>query len=55
MIKTTRYCDICGKEQHKTYDTFYEMILPKRDCIMEDIILSEEKSDICKECLKKLY
>lgn len=54
MIKTTRYCDICGREQHKAYDNFYQMILPARDC-MGDINLPEEKSDICKECLKNLY
>lgn len=54
MIKTTRYCDICGREQHKTYDTFYQMILPARN-YMGDIILSEEESDICKECFKKLH
>ena len=54
MIKTTRYCDICGREQHKNYDNFYQMLLPKRDC-MGDIILSEEKSDVCKSCLKKIY
>lgn len=54
MIKTTRYWDICGREQHKTYDKFYQVILPARD-YMGDINLSEEKSDICKECLKNLY
>ncbi len=54
MIKTTRYCDICGREQHQNYDNFYQMLLPERD-YMGNIILSEEKSDICKECLKKLY
>ena len=54
MIKTIRYCDICGREQHKTYDNFYQMILPARD-YMGDINLAEEKSDICKECLKNLH
>lgn len=54
MIKTTRYCDICGREQHKNYDTFYQMILPARE-YLGDIILPEEESDICKECLQKIY
>ena len=54
MIKTTKYCDICGREQHKNYDTFYQMILPARN-YMGDIILPEEESDICKECLKNLH
>ena len=54
MIKTIKYCDICGREQHKNYDVFYQMFLPKRDC-MGDIILSEGKSDICKSCLKEIY
>lgn len=55
MVKTTRYCDICGREQHKHYDVFYQMLLPRRDICTEDIILSEEESDICKQCLTKLY
>ena len=54
MIKTTRYCDICGREQHKNYDNFYQTFLPERD-YMGDINLSEDKKDICKECLNKLY
>lgn len=54
MIKTIRYCDICGRKQHKTDDNFYQMTLPARD-YMGDITLSEEKSDICKECLQNLY
>ena len=54
MIKTTRYCDICGREQYKNYDNFYEMFLPERD-IDGEIILSNDKQDICKECLKKIY
>ena len=54
MIKITKYCDICGREQHKTYDTFYQMILPERDC-MGDINLSEDEKDICKGCLKNIY
>ena len=54
MIKTIRYCDICGREQHKFYDNFYQMLLPERD-YNGDIILSENKSDICKECYKKIH
>ena len=30
MIKTTRYCDICGREQHKTYDNGILFSNPKR-------------------------
>lgn len=51
MIKTTRYCDICGREQHKNYDTFYQMILPERD-YMGDINLSEDKKIFVKSVLK---
>ncbi len=54
MIKTTKYCDICGREQHKNYDNFYQMYLPERD-YYEGIILSETKKDVCKDCLKELY
>ena len=54
MIKTTRYCDICDREQHKNYDNFYHILLPERD-YMGDINLSEDEKDICKECLNKLY
>ena len=54
MIKTIRYCDICGREQHKFYDNFYQMLLPERD-YNGDINLSENKSDICKECFKKIH
>lgn len=54
MVKTTRYCDICNREQHKNYDTFYQMYLPERD-IDGAIILSDNELDICKECLKKIY
>mgnify|MGYP003300724495 CR=1 FL=1 len=25
MIKTTRYCDICGREQRKYYDNYYDV------------------------------
>lgn len=55
MIKTIRYCDICGREQHKNYDVFYQMLLPRHGICTGDIILSEEESDICKQCLTKLY
>lgn len=54
MIKTIRYCDICGREQHKCYDNYYEMFLPEQD-YNGDIILSETKKDICKNCFKELY
>lgn len=54
MIKTTRYCDICGREQHKCYDNYYEMFLPERD-YDGNIILSEHKKDVCKSCLKEIY
>lgn len=54
MIKTIRYCDICGREQHKNYDRFFQLILPKRD-IDGDIILSSDEQDICKECLQKIH
>jgi len=52
VIKTTRYCDICGKEiRNKIY---YQLILPETDYNGE-IILSEDKKDLCKECLKNLH
>ncbi len=54
MIKTIKYCDICGREQHKYYDNYYEMFLPERD-YNGDIILSEYKKDVCKNCLKEVY
>ena len=54
MIKTIRYCDICGREQQKNFDRFFQLVLPERD-YMGDINLSEDKKDICKECLNKLY
>ena len=54
MIKTTRYCDICGREQHKFYDDFYKMYLPELDDIGK-ITLSKERNDVCKSCLEKLY
>lgn len=54
MIKTTRYCDICGREQHKYYDNYYEMFLPERDWD-GNITISLEKKDICQSCLKELY
>lgn len=54
MIKTIKYCDICGREQHKNYDNFYQMLLPECD-YNGDIILSENKKDVCKDCLRKLY
>ena len=54
MIKTIKYCDICGREQHKHYDNYYEMFLPERD-YNGNIILSECKKDVCKNCLKEIY
>lgn len=54
MIKTTKYCDICGREQHKYYDNYYEMFLPERD-YNGDVILSKYKKDVCKNCLGELY
>lgn len=54
MIKTTRYCDICGREQRKCYDQFFQLVLPARD-IDGEIILPNDEQDICKECLKKIY
>ena len=51
MIKTTRYCDICGKEIR---DKFYQLILPERNYNGE-IVLSEDKKDLCKECFKNLH
>lgn len=52
MIKTTRYCDICGKEQHN-YDLFFQIILSEQD-INGKITLSNIQ-DICEECLEKIY
>lgn len=54
MIKTTRYCDICGREQHKNYDNFYQMYLPELD-YNGNVNLSETKKDVCKGCLRELY
>lgn len=54
MIKTIRYCDICGREQHKNYDNFYQMYLPERD-YCGGTILSETKKDVCSGCLRELY
>ena len=54
MIKTIKYCDICGREQYKNYDNFYQMLLPELD-YNGDIILSETRKDVCKNCLKELY
>lgn len=54
MIKMTRYCDICGREIHKNYDKFFQMVLPKRD-IDGEIILSDTEQDICREYFKKIY
>ena len=53
MIKTIIYCDICGKEIHKTFEHYYQLYLPAIDYNGE-IGISEEKQDICKSCLKKL-
>ena len=51
MIKTTRYCDICGKEIR---DTFYQLILPETEYNGE-MTLSEDIKDLCKSCLKNLH
>ena len=50
MIRTIRYCDICGKEIR---DKFYQLVLPKYDAYGE-VIVPEDKSDLCKTCLKGL-
>ena len=52
MIKTTKYCDICGREQHKNYDKFYDLFFPRTDGIS---IIDLVKSDVCSECVMKLY
>lgn len=51
VIKTTRYCDICGKEIR---DKFYQLILPEYNNYGE-IILPENKSDLCKTCFRELF
>ena len=51
MIKTTRYCDICGKEINSIY---YQMFLPERNWD-GNVTISLEKKDICQNCLKELY
>lgn len=51
MIKTTRYCDICGKETNNFY---HQMFLPERDWD-GNITISLEKKDICQNCLKEIY
>lgn len=53
MIKTTRYCDLCGREQHTLYDQFFQLVLPERD--MDGEIILSNNEDICKECFKKIY
>ena len=50
MIKTTRYCDICGKEIND-FDKFYELSLPHTDGIN---LIGIIKSDVCSECIIKL-
>lgn len=51
MIKTIRYCDICGKELRDGFDKFYDLSLPLTDGVnIIDII----KSDVCSECAVKL-
>lgn len=50
MIKTTRYCDICGRE----INIYYQMDLPERDWD-GNITISLEKKDVCENCLEKLY
>ena len=54
MIKIIQYCDICGREIHKNFDKFYQMRLPERDN-NGNINLSEERTDICNNCLRELY
>ena len=52
MIKTIRYCDICGREQHKHYGNYYEMFLPNTDGVN---IIGTTQADVCSECAMKLY
>ena len=52
MIKTTRYCDICGREIHKNFDKYYELTLPNADGVN---IINVIDSDVCSECAMKLY
>ena len=54
MIKTTRYCDICGKEINRQFDSFYQLVLPTRD-YKGNYILSETEQDVCKSCFRELY
>ena len=50
MIKTIRYCDICGRELDDGFDKFYDLSLPHTDG--ENII--EVKSDVCYKCAMEL-
>lgn len=52
MIKTIKYCDICGREQHKYFDPFYNLSLPLSDGMN---IIDITKSDVCSKCAVKLY
>ena len=53
MIKTTRYCDICGREIDKNFDKYYyELTLPYTDGVN---IMGTIKSDVCSECTMKLH
>ena len=52
MIKTTRYCDICGKIIE--FSIFYQMQLPEMNNHGE-IVLSSKDQDVCKSCLRELY
>lgn len=51
MIKTIRYCDICGRELNN-FDKFYDISLPQTDGVN---IIGIVKSDVCSECAMKLY
>ena len=51
MVKTTRYCDICGRIIEFS---FYQMQLPEMNNHGE-IVLSSKEQDICKLCFRNLY
>ena len=54
MIKTTRYCDICGKIIDGYNRDFYQMQLPEADS-GGHYYLSKTEKDICSKCFKELY
>jgi len=54
MVKTTRYCDICGREIHKNFDKFFQIILPEMN-EHEEIIPSNIEKDVCQTCFRELY